>query len=269
MFATIYLTVKSVQTEVKDGFKVADLLRNKTFSTLILSMLSTYVLWFVVSFLFFDAWHMFTSFLQYLLLTPTYINVLNVYALCNTHDLSWGTKGSNDAPGGGSVKSGKNGDVEFTAPHPDIQYGKELLLLAEAPEEEVATANPDDVKKSYYASVRSWIVMAWIFSNLALVTLVMKAGSIGIITKSAVTEEEAQAKNSDTYLFIILWSVAGLSAFRFIGSMWFLIRRKVRFRISQQWIIGVLTSHSLREYDYDHDTDPVKRSLLWGCPRVL
>lgn len=88
MFATIYLSVKSVQSEIKDGFKIGDLLRNKTFSTLILSMLSTYVLWFVVSFLFFDAWHMFTSFLQYLLLTPTYINVLNVYALCNTHDLS-------------------------------------------------------------------------------------------------------------------------------------------------------------------------------------
>ena len=28
-----------------------------------------------------------------LLLTPTYINILNVYAFCNTHDITWGTKG--------------------------------------------------------------------------------------------------------------------------------------------------------------------------------
>jgi chitin synthase len=252
MFATIFLTVKSVQSELKHGFKVSDLIKNKTFSTLILSMLSTYVLWFVVSFLFFDAWHMFTSFLQYLLLTPSYINVLNVYALCNTHDLSWGTKGSNDAPGGGSAKSGKDGKVEVSVPHPDVQYGKELTLLATPFVEEASTANPDDVKKSYYATVRSGIVMAWIFSNLALVTLVMKAGSIGIIVKSVVTEEEAEAKNASTYLFVVLWSVAGLSAFRFIGSVWFLIHRKVSFPSYQRRVIGMLTPYSLQEFDLDY-----------------
>lgn len=227
MFATVFLTVKSVQSEVKKGFEIGDLFQNKVFSTLILSMLSTYVLWFVVSFLFFDAWHMFTSFLQYLLLTPTYINVLNVYALCNTHDLSWGTKGSNDAPGGGSAESGKDDKVKIVVPHPDIQYGKELSLLAETPEEEVSLPKSDDVKKAYYASVRSGIVMSWIFSNLGLCTLVLKAGSIGVLTKSTVTEEEAEEKNSRIYLFIVLWSVAGLSAFRFVGAVWFLIHRKV------------------------------------------
>jgi chitin synthase len=227
MFATVFLTVKSVQSELKKGFEIGDLFQNKVFSTLILSMLSTYVLWFVVSFLFFDAWHMFTSFLQYLLLTPTYINVLNVYALCNTHDLSWGTKGSNDAPGGGSAESGEDDKVKIVVPHPDIQYGKELSLLAETPKEEDSSPKADDVKKSYYASVRSGIVMSWIFSNLGLCTLVLKAGSIGVLTKSTVTEEEAEEKNSRIYLFIVLWSVAGLSAFRFVGAVWFLIHRKV------------------------------------------
>lgn len=236
MFATIYLTVKSVQSEIRDGFKIADLLQNKTFSTLILSMLSTYVLWFVVSFLFFDAWHMFTSFLQYLLLTPTYINILNVYALCNTHDLSWGTKGSNDAPAGGSVASGKDGKASVALPsHPDAQYVQELGILAEARKEVESKTSDDDIKKYYYASVRSWIVMAWIFSNLSLITLVMKAGSVGIITKSTVTEEEAKRKNSDLYLYIILWSVAGLSAFRFMGAVWFLIHRKVCHGLSEHW----------------------------------
>lgn len=171
---------------------------------------------------------MFTSFLQYLLLTPTYINVLNVYALCNTHDLSWGTKGANDAPGGGSVASGKDGKAGVELPSdPDAQYKKELEVLAEARKEEESKTSDEDVKKFYYASVRSWIVMAWIFSNLSLITLVMKAGSVGIITKTKTSEEEAQRKNSDLYLYIILWSVAGLSAFRFVGSVWFLIHRKV------------------------------------------
>src|ERR1700761_1834275 len=93
MFASVFITVKAVQGQVAKGFKWQDLFQNSIFSTLIVSMCSTYLLWFVVSFIFLDPWHMFTSFIQYLLMTPTYINILNVYAFCNTHDITWGTKG--------------------------------------------------------------------------------------------------------------------------------------------------------------------------------
>lgn len=51
-----------------------------------------YLVYFVSSLLTFDPWHMFTSFIPYMLLSPTYINVLNVYAFCNLDDISWGTK---------------------------------------------------------------------------------------------------------------------------------------------------------------------------------
>ena len=35
----------------------------------------------------FDPWHMITSFLQYLLLSPMYINILNIYAFANLDDV--------------------------------------------------------------------------------------------------------------------------------------------------------------------------------------
>ena len=38
---------------------------------------------------------MITSFVQYLLLLPSYVNILLIYAFCNLHDVSWGTKGDN------------------------------------------------------------------------------------------------------------------------------------------------------------------------------
>ena len=61
IFASIYITVVSVQREVKENkFTVSQLFTNQLFFTLIVSLLSTYVLWFVASFLFFDPWHMFT-----------------------------------------------------------------------------------------------------------------------------------------------------------------------------------------------------------------
>ena len=37
--------------------------------------------------------HILLTFVQYTFLQPTYINVFQIFAFCNTHDLSWGTKG--------------------------------------------------------------------------------------------------------------------------------------------------------------------------------
>jgi chitin synthase len=62
MFASVFITVKSIQSEIKDGhFDVSSIFSNPVFFTLIVSMCSTYILYLVVSILFFDPWHMLTS----------------------------------------------------------------------------------------------------------------------------------------------------------------------------------------------------------------
>ncbi|KAG2236413.1 hypothetical protein INT48_008395, partial [Thamnidium elegans] len=68
------------------------LLESGSFRDIVISMASTYGVFIVSGILFLDPYHMVTSFLQYFLLTPSYINILNTYAFCNTHDVSWGTK---------------------------------------------------------------------------------------------------------------------------------------------------------------------------------
>ena len=60
---------------------------------MVVSVLATYGVYLLSSFIACDPLHLLTSFLQYILLSPTYVNVLNVYAFCNLHDFSWGTKG--------------------------------------------------------------------------------------------------------------------------------------------------------------------------------
>ncbi len=141
MFASVFITVKSIQQEVRDHqFTVSDILKNQIFYTLIISLASTYLLWFVVSFLFFDPWHMFTSFLQYLLLTPTYINILNVYAFCNTHDITWGTKGDDKAEKLPSATLKPGGKVDVNIPTDDgdlnAQYEAEMRkIVSKAPPE--------------------------------------------------------------------------------------------------------------------------------------
>lgn len=61
---------------------------------ILIALAATFGLYFVASFMYADPWHMFTSFGQYLLMMPSFINILMIYAFSNWHDVSWGTKGS-------------------------------------------------------------------------------------------------------------------------------------------------------------------------------
>ena len=62
IFASVFITVRSIQIETAEhGFKISDIVSNQLFFTLIVSLLSTYILWVVISILFFDPWHILTS----------------------------------------------------------------------------------------------------------------------------------------------------------------------------------------------------------------
>ncbi|KAJ1967138.1 hypothetical protein H4R34_006424, partial [Dimargaris verticillata] len=91
VYTAMFMVVRSVQrTDLSQGISV---LKDDTFRDIVISIASTYGLYFVSSLLYFEPWHMFTSFIQYICLLPSFINILNVYAFCNIHDVSWGTKG--------------------------------------------------------------------------------------------------------------------------------------------------------------------------------
>lgn len=233
MFASIFITVKSVQAQIAEnkGFQFADLVKDKIFSTLIISLLSTYVMWFVVSIIFFDPWHMFTSFIQYLLMTPTYINILNVYAFCNTHDITWGTKGDDKPEKLPSVTTKADGKADIHAPTDDAdlntQYETELRVFSTKWKEEKKIASPADKQEDYYKGFRSGVVLFWMFCNLGLCALVLQAGGLELKVTTATEKEKKNDEAATIYLAVVLYSVAGLSAFRFIGAMWFLVVRLV------------------------------------------
>lgn len=70
------------------------------------------------------------------------------------------------------------------------------------------------------------VVLFWMFCNLVLTAIVLQSGGLDIRTKEE-EKEEKEAKATKIYLAVVLWSVAGLSGFRFIGAMWFLVVRMV------------------------------------------
>jgi chitin synthase len=226
-FASIFLTVRSIETEVEQkDFSFSTIFNNSTFFGLIVSLASTYVLWFVASFLFFDPWHMFTCFLQYIVLTPTYINVLNIYAFCNTHDITWGTKGDDKPEKLPSANVKPGGMVDVMIPQDDgdlnAQYDSELKIFSQKAVKEVKPPNPAEKQEDYYKSFRSNVVTAWMITNFILVAAVLNIAGF-----DRINVHDTEQQNSTIYLAVILWSVAGLSLFRFIGACWFLIVRLV------------------------------------------
>jgi len=232
MFATVFITVKSVQQQVAEhGFTFVDLFTNTLFRTLILSMVATYVLYFVASFLFLDPWHMFTSFIQYLLLTPTYINILNVYAFCNTHDITWGTKGDDKPEKLPTATTKPGGKVDVAIPTDDhdlnSQYESELRSFATkyAPPKKVQS--DQEKHEDYYKGFRSAVVLSWMFSNLALAAVVLNTGGLERISVSTDTSS-TDTQRSTIYMAVVLYSVVVLSAIRWFGAIWFLVTRVFR-----------------------------------------
>ncbi|KHJ34154.1 putative chitin synthase 1 [Erysiphe necator] len=240
MFASVFITFVSIKKELADGhISIADILKNQIFYTLIVSLASTYALWFVVSFLFFDPWHMFTSFIQYLILVPTYINVLNVYAFCNTHDITWGTKGDDKAEQLPSANLKPGGKVDVNIPTDDgdlnAQFDAEMRKFCQKAPEEKREFTASEKQEDYYRGFRSRVVLFWIVCNFGLVALVLSTAGLSRLKsdKKATTQESYAASGvvdnrSTIYLAVVLWSVAGLSAFKFLGSMWFLLVRMFR-----------------------------------------
>jgi hypothetical protein len=87
--------------------------------------------------------------------------------------------------------------------------------------------SPGEKQEDYYKGFRSGVVLFWMFCNLGLSALVLQSGGLELTVSNP---DEAQKKANDAatiYLAVVLYSVAGLAAFRFIGAMWFLVVRMV------------------------------------------
>jgi chitin synthase len=211
-FCALYIVVtqlKSPDTSIVLG--------NNVFTNLIVSTASTVGIYFIMSFLYLDPWHMFTSSAQYFALLPSYICTLQVYAFCNAHDVSWGTKGDNVTRTDLGTATGKGNDsnvVELEMPDQqgdiDTCYDEALCNLRdgkEVPVEEISQTQRDE---DYYRAFRTYMVVIWLVANAMLAMAISEAYS-------------AENAADNAYLKFILWSVAVVALFRGIGSTTFAV----------------------------------------------
>ncbi|CCH43582.1 chitin synthase [Wickerhamomyces ciferrii] len=197
------------------------------FINIVVSLLSTYGLYAIMSILYLDPWHIITCSIQYFLLLPSYTCTLQIFAFCNTHDVSWGTKGENNPTkslGTAIIKKDSSGheivEVEMPSDQLDID-GAYKSTLNNISIQRLRNKQPEKeprqpvLSEDYYRDVRTRVVLTWLITNLVLVMAVSQVYSA---TETA----------TNKYLAFILWSVAALSAFRACGSTWYLITKYAR-----------------------------------------
>lgn len=137
---------------------------------------------------------------------------------------SWGTKGDTTVKHDlGSVTTSPDKDtVEFEAPveAKDINslYQEAVEELQRHHEEPVKKRSASDKQDDYYKSFRTRVVLFWILCNGAMVAGITNGSS----TLNSISTSEDRANN---YMAYVLWSVAGLAAFRFMGSCTYLLFR--------------------------------------------
>ncbi|OCL08324.1 glycosyltransferase family 2 protein [Glonium stellatum] len=238
---SIYLVVKAFTspTEAKlndDSAKdfVRSFFASDGVGIIIIALAATFGLYFVASFLYLDPWHMFTSFPQYLLIMSSYINILNVYAFSNWHDVSWGTKGSDKADVLPSAKTEKASDGKTTVieepdlPQADIDSQFEATVKRALSPYIAPVENTEKTLEDSYKSFRTHLTTAWIFSNATLAVVITSDSFDKFGFSSGASARTAH------FFQALLWATAFLSIIRFLGCLWFLGRSGLFFCVRKR-----------------------------------
>ncbi|KAE8354707.1 chitin synthase-domain-containing protein [Aspergillus coremiiformis] len=189
---------------------------------IIIALAATFGLYFVASFMYLDPWHMFTSFPAYMFVQSSYINVLNVYAFSNWHDVSWGTKGADKAdalPSATTTKEegGKEAVIEeIDKPQADIDSQFEATVKRALTPYVPPVENEEKTLDDSYKSFRTRLVTLWIFSNAFLAVCITSDG----VDKFGFTNSATD--RTSRFFQALLWSNAAVALVRFIGACWFL-----------------------------------------------
>ncbi|CDK28598.1 unnamed protein product [Kuraishia capsulata CBS 1993] len=226
LVATIYITAKTIINFEHEHLSASEIFKNKVFINLVISLGSTYVLYFVMSLLFLDCYHMFTCMAPYLLLSPSYINVLSIFAFCNMHDFSWGTKGdTGDKNDLGVAKQVGEEEIAVRIPtRPDevdhfYLAGRELLQ--ETRMASTKKRSEKEITDAKFANIRSGVVLVWMLCNFALISVVLGTGGLREVTNT----ETDDLTNANIFLGVVLWTVAFMALFRAIGAVVYLCTR--------------------------------------------
>ncbi|KAI8874442.1 glycosyltransferase family 2 protein [Ramicandelaber brevisporus] len=227
LYVSIFTVVKALSDPEIVGKSFTEVWSNPTFRDIVISLASTYGLYLVSSILYFSPWHMVTSFLQYMLFLPSFVNILMVYAFCNIHDVSWGTKGDTKIePAAGSDLGHAKVEKKEGAAVANVNIANDVADIDDAffammkkmrapPVVKPEAINIAERREDQNRQFRTWMLVAWMFTNVLLV-IGLSSDTFYEMTKSS------NGRIFNIYLVAVLWLTFMLSTIRFIGSTLYL-----------------------------------------------
>ncbi|KAJ1570044.1 Chitin synthase, class 1 [Nowakowskiella sp. JEL0078] len=195
--------------------------------TYIFSLLMTYGLYIISSAVFRDIAHVFTSMPGYLVLLPTYINMMLVFALCNIHDVSWGTRAedpeSKDLPrnkmaNGKVVLKDWSHEEGLTI---DVDSLQRRLNTSDNKEKFTDREDRKKARKQKRASTQDDRNQT-VRMILLLLFITLNMGGAMAVTYFGVVQMDETFKS--IYGGIIFGAVFGFAAIKFFGCVYFVIK---------------------------------------------
>ncbi|ORZ26960.1 chitin synthase-domain-containing protein [Lobosporangium transversale] len=190
------------------------------YHVLILALVCCYAVYVLSAVLYGEPWHMIACFLQFLLLLPSYVSVLGVYAFCNMHEVNWGIKEPEDHEKDPLISR----DAIYhasTVLMPDEQYVSSAYQDAiddldrkKRPKSIASVSTSTLLPSDYYRTFRTRILLLWIVVNGALVIT---------ISSDQLAPYLVLKDGSNLYVIIIVWTITIGATGRFLGSLVYLI----------------------------------------------
>ena len=186
--------------------------------------------YFIAGLLHCELYHVCSSLLQYFYMLPMFVNVLQIYSICNLHDLSWGTKGLD------SVEQ-EVSDAQVGANTVEDLIARRKEAQARAAREAADAAQLEDEFKAF----RSKMVIFWLLCN-------------GLVVALMITYVNGQC-----FLTYLAFIVAGFNGMRLFGSILFILMRSARGAVtSSDFTAKTRASNSKQDTD---DPNTVAYSL--------
>jgi len=229
---TVYLAVPHT-IDGENGWKnVGHLIQtNATLRDIAISLIATYGLYWIGSIIHLEPWHMITSFVQYMFWLPSYVNILMMYAMCNLHDVTWGTKGDNGAAkdlGGAKTVKGTDGKTMLEVAIPSTREDVDSLwmesqaALRHKPVEEKQHRDAETKQQDHDRNSRTNVVLSWVGTNMTMIVIFTSSAFVKWISAHF---NETTNSTFNPYLTFLFWALAGLSAVRLFGTVMYLVFR--------------------------------------------
>jgi len=165
--------------------------------------------------------------IQYILLLPMRINILNLYAFCNIHDVSWSMKLDDKAD---KLPSASPRNISVNVHVPIDDYAEQIKVDYEEAIQLLKTEN-EDQDRSYWAGFsikmefkrsRTLVMASWALANGTLVFIVLNYIDVSSYDHQAVQESQ----NGMSFVGLALWSFSVLTAVKFAGAMFYFIKQR-------------------------------------------